>query len=294
MKVNYLEYDTERTAGKLRVDVNIRLSDPCGNGHNDFAITGTVYEKRDGIWEMVGGGCCHDEILALFPEFRPFVDLHLCDAKGVPMYPEDNGFYFLEHKDKQGVVKEYLRITEQEYERIKATASDKLYLKYLLYDMGVVARWEKEAKAAISQLEALAGKTFKDNSRICRLAPLTPEEVALIEERMAQGYYLPETVEQRRIQALHDKRQKKINDLRESTDKKIRRLETELTVEVYVIECGLSTDNFIYYGHENRAVFNWHDSPYRENISPKEFEAFLAQVDYSKLPEGIEFKMGKQ
>jgi hypothetical protein len=224
--------------------------------------------------------------LKVFPEFQPFVDLHLCDAKGAPMYPEANGFYFLEHKNKQDVAKEYLRITEPEYKRIKATASDKLCLKYLLYDMGIVARWEREAKAAIKWLEELTGKTFVDNSRRYQLSPLTSEEAGLIERRMSEGYYQPEAIESRRLETV----QKKINDLREDAAKDIRKIETALTVKTQVLEAGMPINDFIYYDHTNTGEFNWHTGYMPdEKVTPEEFKAFLAEVDYSKLPEGIKF-----
>ena len=291
MKTSSLYYEDTRTKGKLRVHVEIRLDDDCRNGHNDFSITGTVFEKNFlDIWTDTCCGCCHDEILKVFPEFQPFVDLHLCDAKGAPMYAEANGFYFLEQKDKQDVAKSYLRLTEPEYEQIKATASDQLCLKYLLYDMGIVARWEREAKAAIKLLEEMTGKMFEDDSRRYQLAPLTPEEAELIERRMSEGYYQHEAIERRRIQAVEDKRLKTIHNLREGAAKDIRKIETILAVKIQVLETGMTLDEFIYYDHTNTGVFNWHTG-YRinEKVTPEEFEVFLARVDYSKLPEGIKF-----
>ena len=70
--------------------VEIRLSDPCRNGYDDFAITATTYNIR-GHWQSCG--CLHDEILKHFPEFQIFVDLHLCDDNGIPMYPIANNPY---------------------------------------------------------------------------------------------------------------------------------------------------------------------------------------------------------
>lgn len=31
--------------GKTKVVLHVRLSDPCRNGHNDFAFTADVYKK---------------------------------------------------------------------------------------------------------------------------------------------------------------------------------------------------------------------------------------------------------
>ncbi len=250
-----------------------------------------MFEKNSyDIWTDTRCGCCHDEILKVYPEFRPFVDLHLCDAKGAPMYAEANGFYHLKQKNKQDVARCYLRLTEPEYEQIKATASDQLCLKYLLYDMGIVARWEREAKAAIKWLEELTGKTFTDDSRRYQLDPLTPEEADLIASRMNEGYYQPEAIERRRVQAVEDKRRKTIHDLQDSAAQEIRKIELCLAVNIQVLETGMTLDEFIYYHHNNTGVFNKHTG-YRINdkVTPEEFEAFLARVDYSKLPEGIKF-----
>lgn len=85
-----LVYPT-KNGGKIHIE--IRCSDPCNNGHNDFAITATVYDKK-GLDVM--GGCCHEEILHAVPNLKPFVDLHLSDENGTPMYAIENGFYHLQ------------------------------------------------------------------------------------------------------------------------------------------------------------------------------------------------------
>lgn len=40
------------------------------------------------------GGCMHDEIMKRFPELAPLAALHLSDDRGVPMYAEENGWYW--------------------------------------------------------------------------------------------------------------------------------------------------------------------------------------------------------
>ncbi len=80
--------------GKAKIYVKIELGDPHKNGHNDFSITADIYEKlKNGRWGHISGGCIHDEILKHFPEFQIFVDLHLSDDNGVPMYPIANNPY---------------------------------------------------------------------------------------------------------------------------------------------------------------------------------------------------------
>ena len=76
-----------------KIVVEIRLSDPCKNGHDDFSITADIYEQRGARYYHSSCGCLHDDILKHFPEFQIFVDLHLCDDNGVPMYPVLNNPY---------------------------------------------------------------------------------------------------------------------------------------------------------------------------------------------------------
>ena len=105
-----MEFKTTKTYttdwGKEKIEVSIRLSDPCCNGHNDFAITATIWELRGKRWVDVAGGCLHEEILKHFPQFQIFVDLHLCDDNGVPMYPIANNPYtgFFTQKKGQSLI----------------------------------------------------------------------------------------------------------------------------------------------------------------------------------------------
>ena len=71
MKTNELIYKCSKEVNDKIVYVTIRLNDDCRNGHNDFSITGEVYQKgkpKTDIY-LVCGGCCHEEILVAFPEF---------------------------------------------------------------------------------------------------------------------------------------------------------------------------------------------------------------------------------
>lgn len=97
-------YNTEQR--KERIEVSISLDDPCGNGHNDFSITATIYELRGKRWVYVAEGCLHEKILKHFPEFKIFVDLHMCDDNGVPMYPIANNPYtgFFAQKKGQSLI----------------------------------------------------------------------------------------------------------------------------------------------------------------------------------------------
>lgn len=287
-----LKYTETRIYKGYKVDVKVRLSDDCRNGHADFAITADIYEKNKyDYWKWAAGGCCHEEIAVVFPELRPFIALHLCDAKGAPMYAQANGFYHLRNSSREVTMNE-LRITREEYTRFLREAEDQLYFTYLLQTMGIPARWEEEARTAIKQLEELTGQTFEDNSSRYQFTPLTDEEFQLVESRIAEGYYLPENIKKRKQEAKLAAKRKKIADLKADAKRKKQKIEQELSVHLYLLRLGMPIGNFIYYDHSNKGVFNWREyASKEEKVTQAQFDRFMQKVDYSKLPDGIEFQL---
>lgn len=131
----------------FEINVKILLADDCKNNICDWSITADIYEQRkNGRFVWCAGGCCHEEILKRFPQFKMFVDLHLSNHYGAPMYPVENGFYHITNSSKETAIN-YLRITETEY-NLLYQAEDKQYFKYLLYTLGIVERWKYEKKRA--------------------------------------------------------------------------------------------------------------------------------------------------
>lgn len=119
MKTNELSYNVTKiyieNGITYKMNVRISLGDCCKNGVCDWSITADIYEKRrNGRFVLCTSSCCHEEILKYFPEFKPFVNLHLSNHYGQPMYPVENGFYHLKNSDKEKTMN-YLRITETEY-----------------------------------------------------------------------------------------------------------------------------------------------------------------------------------
>lgn len=200
-----------------KMDVHISLDDYCKNGVCDWSITADIYEKcRNGRYVFCSSGCCHDEILEYFPEFKIFVDLHLCNHYGQPMYPVD-----LKNSDKEKTIN-YLRITESEYDN----AEDKGYFTYLLHTLGIVDRWKKESMEAIKQLEALTGNTWEnpykpENERFT--LKLTDEERTLIENRIKEGYYTSEAIQERQYQKKREEYEKKRNEIIADCEKEIQK-----------------------------------------------------------------------
>lgn len=296
MKTNILSYTASKNYSgngtNYRIEVKVQLLDECKNGVCSWSVTADIYEKRiNGRVLNVGGGCCHEEILKHFPEFKQFVNLHLCDCYGAPLYAVENGCYHMKNSSKETVI-DYLRITETEY-NLLCQSGDEQHFKYLLYAMGIVNRWNEESKAAIKDLEALTGNEwvnpYEYDKERKHIEAFTDEEAAEFNERIESGYYTPEAIQARKKaesrRAYEVKRAEIISDY----EKKVSRLEEEKTVKLYILDSGLSIDNVIYYADRKEVVFNWLE--YKDKIGQEFFIDFLNNVDYSKLPEGITFKM---
>ena len=296
MKTNILSYTASKNyvenGTTYRIDVKIQLTDECKNGVCHWSITADIYGKRqNGRFVWCSGGCCHNEISKHFPEFSKFVALHLSDCYGAPLYAVENGFYHITNSSKETAIN-YLRITETEY-NLLCQSEDKQYFKYLLYSMGIVNRWNEESKAAIKDLEALTGNEwvnpYEYDKERKHIEAFTDEEAAEFNERIESSYYTPEAIQARKKaesrRAYEVKRAEIISDY----EKKVSRLEEEKTVKLYILDSGLSIDNVIYYADRKEVVFNWLE--YRDKIGQEIFIDFLNNVDYSKLPEGITFKM---
>lgn len=205
MKTNRLSYTTTKNYFEngtvYRIEVKILLADKCKNNICDWSITADIYEKeRGGRFTLCTFGCCHEEILKHFPEFEQFVNLHLCDCYGAPLYAVENGFYHTKKSSKETAIN-YLRITEEEY-NVLYKAEDKQYFKYLLYTMGIVNRWNEEAKAAIKELETLTGREWENpyeyDKERKHIEMFTDEEAAEMNKRIDSGYYTDEAIQKRK------------------------------------------------------------------------------------------------
>lgn len=244
-----------------------------------------------GYIKSIWGGCCHDEIARHCPELARFILLYYCNHYGAPMYPVENGTYHIKNSDKSVAIK-YLRISDKEYLKLSEAVDDKMYFKYLLFNLGIVDRWKRESSELIAELEDLCGKKwvnpYKPEEERFTLT-LTDEERLLIEERIKSGYYSAENIEKRREEVHKAKMMEKRAEICEQYDKIIRDVETDKKVILCVFDYGLSTDNVIYYNHTNTLSFNWRD--YGEKIKQEEFDDFVNNVDRSQLPEGIKFEL---
>lgn len=88
-----------------QMQVTIRWDDECGNGHNSFAITASVWtreSRRQG--DIAAGGCLHDDIAKVFPELAHLTKWHLVSSDG-PMHYIGNTLYHAGDRDCWGRTK---------------------------------------------------------------------------------------------------------------------------------------------------------------------------------------------
>jgi len=300
MKTNNLTFKTQKLGvtycgEKADILVKIRLNDECKNGHQDFAITADIYKagfRSDRTHILCG--CCHAEIIKYFPKFKIFVNLHLCDAKGAPMYAVENGFFHLKEGFNSKSTGEefekefcnYYRMTPAQFEIIK-DSENSLEYAILLKELGIIDQWQIEANEAIKIFEELTGDEFINDSVKSQYHEPETEKIEEFKRLKSEGFYTIEKKEERAKIAADEKRQKQIKELKEGAQNKINEINTELNVKLHVIESGLSLDNVIYYNHTKELVFNWQNTSYSKIISENDFNYFVEHADYSKLPEGV-------
>lgn len=204
--------DTNNSETNMRI--KIRLNDECKNGHQDFSITATYWEigKVRNDRNMIGGGCCHDEILKHRPDLQIFVNLHLCDFTGCPMYAVENGFYHLTNgfnntKPNEANFKaefcSYYRITAEQFD-VLAQSENKLRYAINLQKLGILLQWMDEARQAILLLEQWTGKKFLIDSVRTQYTAPTAEQIADEQAKENAGYYLPSKIQERKDKAMQD------------------------------------------------------------------------------------------
>lgn len=288
-KSNSLVYNTMRPYGKTNIFVSIRLNDECKNGHQDFAITGDIYKAGNPKTDryFIAGGCIHDEILKVFPEFKIFVNLHLCDYKGVPTHPAANGFYHLKNgfnkikPNEAGFINKfcnYYRISEMQFDKL-STAKNVTQYALILQKENILLQWEEEANEAIKILESLTNKSFLVDSKKTQFVAPTKEEIEEEEKRQREGYYTPEA-EEKRAEA---KKEALLNKLKIERDKEIAKTNAEFEVKVQVLKIGgeKALKNCIFYNHTQTLAFNWRGY---DEISAELIQTIKDEII---LPEGV-------
>lgn len=288
MKTNTLKHTVVKSFREkgitYKVITTIKLHDECKNGTCSWSITGILQQKKgNGRFYDIRRGCIHEGILKASPKLKMFVDLHLCDWRGTPLYLVENGYYFLQKDKKQA--KEYLRVTDEEME-ILSKCDNKEYFKYQLFALGIVERWQTESKKAIQALEELTGDVwvnpYKESEERHRFV-LSDEEREEMEGKILSGYYTESAIQERK----EAERIKRKNEVIKTFEKRINKATKEKDVKLAILGAGLLSDNYIYYVEGNNVVFNYYS--YHDKVTEEEYNNMLKNIDYSLLPEGIKF-----
>jgi len=286
-----LKYGRTVIKGDLRIAIKIRLDDQCKNGHEDFSITADIDVKDiHGRWREYSCGCCHDEILSAVPAFRQFVDLHLSDWSGAPMYAAGNGFYHW--KENRETCKRYIRATDQQMVAIADwNPHTEAEFYFIMEEIGFRKQWKAEADSAIAELERLTGKKFESRATRQHWEPLDAETVELIRTRRAEGYYTPEAIAARDAEAAAAAVEKKRAEILADYSKAEKKAADEKQIALYFLERGMDKSNVIFYNHTHTLAFNWNTSRYCKEWTDEEYAAFVESADLSALPEGIQFSL---
>lgn len=228
METNTLKYTVVKSFREkgitYKVITTIKLHDECKNGTCSWSITGILQQKKgNGRFYDIGHGCIHEEILKASPKLKMFVDLHLCDWRGTPLYPVETGYYFLQKDKKQA--KEYLRVTDEEME-ILSKCDNKEYFKYQLFALSIVERWQAESKKAIQALEELTGDVwvnpYKESEERHRFV-LSDEEREEMEGKILSGYYTESAIQERKEAERIAKIEKRKNEVIKTFEKRINK-----------------------------------------------------------------------
>ena len=237
---------------KVNCVISIRLNDECKNGHEDFSITSDFWKlespRTDRNWIM--GGCCHEEILKFRPDLKIFVDLHLNDFRGYPMYYIENGFYHLNNMPKDKFM-EYAKVDETGYELLKK-ASDKDEYGYLLLNKLENHKiWENLAKEGVKIIEELTGKVFE--SKGTRLYDIDKYKTL----NFPENWFDDERVEKRRKESLLYKINKKVSAMEKEHKRKIEEMQNEFSIKKSLMQLGfLDLNNTRHYFNEREFHIN--------------------------------------
>lgn len=279
MKTNELIYKCSKEVNDTVVYVTIRLNDECRNGHNDFSITGDVYQKGKPKTDkyMICCGCCHDEILEAFPEFKVFVDLHLCSSDGYPMFLGQNAAYWIRIGDDEKAMCD-LRCDSDMYDKLYPYYIDNLLFKKAIADYGLLNIWSEQARKAITYLEKLTGNEFIEDKHV----PFFSEkEIELLES----GSVTIDSILKKREIEKEEKRAKQIAKIEKEYSEQIKNADSERKVRLLMLD--FDGENWIWYSHTGTLCFNW--KSYERKVTKQEVEAFMKKhnvvIDFN-----IEFK----
>lgn len=282
MKTNSLIYKTSKQIVydgiQSTIYVKITLNDECKNGHQDFAITGDIYKGTNGNKSdsnFLTGGCIHEEIAKYFPKFKMFINLHLCDFNGCPMYAVANGFYHLTEGMNNTKITDpnfkteyckYYRINSNQFDII-SKSENKIEFALLLIGLGIIEQWKEEAQTAIKELELMTGDEFINDSIKNHFDCPELAQIEEFKKKKKQGYYSEENKSIRAKKTAKDSLIKILTELKNDYTNKQSALTLEYNLKRIFAKCLIPTFNWIHYTHNNKLVFNWNKSPYYKEIT---------------------------
>lgn len=294
MKKNELKYkETKKIGENTFIDVEIGLRYIKENGYSYFYAVGDVYELKRERKEIISSGCIHEEILKYFPEFKIFVQLHGNYSYGMPIHMLSNLKFAIDNNKIDAICRS-LDISDVMAKELICWGEEINYLNYFLEENGIISHLRSKANKAIKLLEELTGDGF-DNPDVLGIydyIPLDNGTREKIKKMHENGYFTMDNVIKRRDEKIKDLNLKFLEKEKMKLEKEKREIDNEIKVLEYLFDEGISLNNHAYLRSVNVLAINVFK--YRENaMSEEDYKRFLDNVDYSKLPTGIEFEFNK-
>lgn len=256
-----IQYTNTKTVSGKKYTATAQISGFNTNKFVSFSVRLKAEKLVFGNWRDVWtGGDDAAKISRLFPELRPVLTVNGCDVHGVNSWGVVNALYFWFNENKPAPVLEGLRVSEPEA-RALMLANDPEILRYQLVKLGIIDRWQEEARAAVETLEELTGETFKNpfapEEERANFEPIPAHLLPVIEERINNGYYSPEQTKAREDAENRAKAATKRADMIQKAAAKIAAVRYELRVMLFLLDTFGTVENVIFYDHTKTVGFNW-------------------------------------
>lgn len=248
-KQTTINYDGQRCL----LIAEIRYGDDCNNNHNDFAITGEIWEltrsgAKKGI-DCIACGCIHEEIEGAFPGLKSLIEWRLTSQDG-PMYYYANTEYHKRNGDLKGVLSCSCFGKVPELDTMSTTElmemDEKDFREWL------ESRLPQLIKTFKKDMERLGFDFFLNG-----LGKVRPTR----EGRFKNGNFKLEAckcsqpIPPSREELKEAANLKKREDIKADYDKAIKNANNEFEGFTWLLDRNLSTNDCIYYSHTGRFGF---------------------------------------
>lgn len=294
MKKNELKYKGTKKIGKNTfIDVEIGLRYIKENVYSSFYAVGDVYELKRARKKIISSGCIHEEILEYFPEFKTFVQLHGNLSYGMPIHMISNIKFYIDN-DEIDVICSSLGISDVMAKELICWGEEIDYIKYFLEENDIIYHFRSKANKAIKLLEELTGDKFEnpDVLNIHDYMPLDNDTKEKIKKLHENGYFTMDNVIKRRDEKIKELNLKFLEKEKMKLEKEKREIDNEIKVLEYLFDEGISLNNHAYLRSVNVLTINLFRN-IENAMSEDDYNRFLDNVDYSKLPTGIKFEFNK-